>query len=337
MHLRSFAYQSLISQITSHDLIIYLPQLLQLIKFDYNYSSPIIQHLLQESIKDHRLAHQLYWYLRQLLLTENLHFLRYYYLFLSLLYVIGENFRQELQKEYDLCLNLKRIGLELKTTKTNKGLFLTEQLKELNNTFFQSGEHSCRLPCQFNFRTNYIDINSCSIFNSVTLPVKLVFNPTDLSGEKYFSIYKIGDDLRQDQIVLQLLSCMNKIWQGNDLDFRLSLFNVVQTQERCGFIQMVMESETLLEIEKPLGAIKGSFGESALYDWLRLHNTNERDFRIAIENLTYSCAGYCVATYVLGIGDRHTENIMVKKSGHLFHIDFGKYLGDTQKFGWFNR
>lgn len=130
---------------------------------------------------------------------------------------------------------------------------------------------------------------------------------------------------------------MNKIWLANDFDFRLSLFNVVQTQERCGFVELVTDSETLLDIEKPLGAIKGSFGESALYDWLRLHNTNERDFRIAVDNFTYSCVGYCVATYVLGIGDRHNENIMVKRSGHLFHIDFGKYLGDTQKFGWFNR
>jgi phosphatidylinositol-4-phosphate 3-kinase len=333
MYIRSFAYRSLISNLTIHDLILYLPQLLQIIKFDYKYSSPIIEYLLKESINNHRLAHKLYWYLRQLLLTENIHFIRYYYLFMSLLYVIGENFRIELQNEYNLSINLRTIGLELKTLKINKGYFLIEQLKELNNHFFQS----CRLPCQFNFRTNNIDINSCSIFNSLTLPIKIVFNSIDLSCEKYYSIFKIGDDLRQDQIILQFLSSMDKIWQANDFNFRLSLFNVVQTQERCGFIEMITESETLLEIEKPLGTIKGSFSESALYDWLRLHNTNERDFRIAVDNLTYSCAGYCVATYVLGIGDRHNENIMVKKSGHLFHIDFGKYLGDTQKFGWFNR
>ena len=197
MHIRTLAYRSLLSHLNQSILTLYVPQLLQMIKFDYHDGSLLIEHLLEHSIQDFRLAHQLYWFLRQLLTSDQIHFLRYYHFFLSLLYVLPEEFRCELQNQYELALRLNHVALEMKNLKNNRQTVLMEKLKEINVEFFQSSPpKTCRLPCQFSFITENIDVQSCSVFNSFTTPIKLIFNSIDSFGDKYSTIYKVGDDLR---------------------------------------------------------------------------------------------------------------------------------------------
>jgi hypothetical protein len=70
-------------------------------------------------------------------------------------------------------------------------------------------------------------------------------------------------------------------------------------------------------VRQAAAGVKGAFALDPIANWLASKN-KDGQYRRAVENFISSCAGYCVATYVLGIGDRHNDNIMLNESGRLF-------------------
>uniref|UniRef100_A0A2K6KMK9 phosphatidylinositol-4,5-bisphosphate 3-kinase n=1 Tax=Rhinopithecus bieti TaxID=61621 RepID=A0A2K6KMK9_RHIBE len=178
-------------------------------------------------------------------------------------------------------------------------------------------------------------VEKCKYMDSKMKPLWLVYNNKVFGEDSVGVIFKNGDDLRQDMLTLQMLRLMDLLWKEAGLDLRMLPYGCLATGDRSGLIEVVSTSETIADIQLNSSnvAAAAAFNKDALLNWLKEYNSGD-DLDRAIEEFTLSCAGYCVASYVLGIGDRHSDNIMVKKTGQLFHIDFGHILGNFKsKFG----
>jgi len=162
-----------------------------------------------------------------------------------------------------------------------------------------------------------------SLFKSALMPSKLHFITVD--DKEYVAIFKYGDDLRQDQLVLQIITLMDKLLRQENLDLQLIPYRVLALSTKHGFVQFI-ESVTVADALNAEGSILNFFK--------KYHPSDSSPYGIAPEVMdTYvrSCAGYCVITYLLGVGDRHLDNLLLTTDGHLFHIDFGYILGRDPK------
>jgi phosphatidylinositol-4-phosphate 3-kinase len=109
-------------------------------------------------------------------------------------------------------------------------------------------------------------------------------------------------------------------------------FKCLPITRKKGLVEMVRDCQTLREIQVASG-LQGVMDAKVLNNWIESNNPTEFQYKQATENFRKSCAGWSVVSYVLGLADRHNDNLMICKSGHMFHIDFGKYLGDIQMAG----
>uniref|UniRef100_A0A672RUZ7 Phosphatidylinositol 3-kinase catalytic subunit type 3 n=1 Tax=Sinocyclocheilus grahami TaxID=75366 RepID=A0A672RUZ7_SINGR len=164
------------------------------------------------------------------------------------------------------------------------------------------------LPLEPQIRIKGIIPETATLFKSALMPAKLIFKTED--GEQYPVIFKHGDDLRQDQLILQIISLMDKLLRKENLDLKLTPYKVLATSTKHGH-----QSIHILFFRKHAPNDKGPYGISSE----------------VMDTYVKSCAGYCVITYILGVGDRHLDNLLLTKTGKLFHIDFGYILGRDPK------
>uniref|UniRef100_A0AAQ4NUB0 Phosphatidylinositol-4,5-bisphosphate 3-kinase, catalytic subunit delta n=1 Tax=Gasterosteus aculeatus aculeatus TaxID=481459 RepID=A0AAQ4NUB0_GASAC len=179
--------------------------------------------------------------------------------------------------------------------------------------------------------------DKCRFMNSKMKPLWLMYN-SGAQGDTVGIIFKNGDDLRQDMLTLQMIQLMENLWKREGLDLRMLPYGCLSTGNKMGLIEVVKNSDTIANIQRNSSnsAATAAFNKDALLNWLKSKNPEDK-LDPAIEEFTLSCAGYCVATYVLGIGDRHNDNIMIRETGQLFHIDFGHILGNFKRKLGINR
>nr|XP_028590053.1 phosphatidylinositol 4-phosphate 3-kinase C2 domain-containing subunit beta isoform X1 [Podarcis muralis]XP_028590054.1 phosphatidylinositol 4-phosphate 3-kinase C2 domain-containing subunit beta isoform X1 [Podarcis muralis] len=319
-----------IDSISDAELLDYLPQLVQALKYECYLDSPLVRFLMKRAVCDLRITHYFFWLLKDGL-KDSQFSIRYQYLLAALLCCCGKGLREEFDRQCWLVNTLAKLAQQVReAAPSSRQAILREGLEDVKQFFNVNG--SCRLPLSPSLLVKGIVPRDCSYFNSNAVPLKLSFLNVDPLGENIRVIFKCGDDLRQDMLTLQMIRIMNKIWVQEDLDMRMVIFRCFSTGRGRGMVEMIPNAETLRKIQVEHG-VTGSFKDRPLADWLQKHNPKEDEYEKAVENFIYSCAGCCVATYVLGICDRHNDNIMLKTTGHMFHIDFGRFLGHAQMFG----
>eukprot|EP00163_Fabomonas_tropica_P026300 TRINITY_DN477_c0_g1_i2.p1 TRINITY_DN477_c0_g1~~TRINITY_DN477_c0_g1_i2.p1 ORF type:complete len:1361 (-),score=382.34 TRINITY_DN477_c0_g1_i2:229-4311(-) len=311
------------------DLAVVILQLTQVLKYEAYHDSALARFLMMRALRNPAdIGHLFFWHLK-----SEMHMLEVVERFGLMLeeYLRGCGVhRGEILKQNEVLNRFGEIADMIKcegTAESRLGILRTA-LGDLDIPW------TIKLPLNPAMQVKDLRVDKCKYMDSKKRPLWLVFENGDPNGNPILVIFKSGDDLRQDQLTLQMIRLMDKLWQENGLDLKLKPYACVSTGDELGMLEVVLNAETTAAITRAAGGAAAAFTQTPLAKWLRVHNPSEEEWAKAVDTFVLSCAGYCVATYVLGIGDRHNDNVMLTKAGNLFHIDFGHFLGNfKKKFG----
>uniref|UniRef100_A0A672LAQ5 phosphatidylinositol-4,5-bisphosphate 3-kinase n=1 Tax=Sinocyclocheilus grahami TaxID=75366 RepID=A0A672LAQ5_SINGR len=335
-YVREFAVYCL-RDMSDDELLQYLLQLVQVLRYEPYYDCALSRFLLERAQSSRKIGHFLFWHLRSEMFMPavSVHFA----LILEAYCRGCIPHIEVLKKQVEALSKLKAVNELIKfgtiKTKTKQAHLKEAMMTCLRQTGFIETLSDLHSPLNPNILLAGINVERCKYMNSKMKPLWIVYNNKLLEGDTVDIIFKNGDDLRQDMLTLQILRLMDLLWKEAKLDLRIVPYGCLATGDHSGLIEVVSSADTIANIQKTSSnmAAAAAFNKDALLNWLKDKNSGDALDK-AIEEFTLSCAGYCVATYVLGIGDRHSDNIMVRSTGQLFHIDFGHILGNFKsKFG----
>lgn len=138
-------------------------------------------------------------------------------------------------------------------------------------------------------------------------------------------IVKSDDDLRQEQLALQLIHQFAKVFEEFQVPVFIRPYDVIAISATSGLVEAI--SDTI-----SIDSLKRNDTEfTTLLDFFTRHfgDPSTPEFRRARANFVSSMAGYSIVCYLLQIKDRHNGNILLDAEGHIIHIDFGFILSNN--------
>ncbi|KAK3665206.1 Phosphatidylinositol (PI) 3-kinase [Elasticomyces elasticus] len=331
-------------------LLLYLLQLVQALKFEPKHDkddssedgdSSLAGFLVERAAANLKLGNFLHWYLMVELDDDNPSqsehnrqiFARVSYDFMRQLETTsdGKARRKVLLRQGEMITVLTKISKDIRSgrgDRLKKIADLKKALADPKNEMIWF-EPALPLPLDPGVRVVSVVAEEGNVFKSTLLPLYVKFRVQ--GGGEYGMIFKTGDDLRQDQLVVQILALMDRLLRKENLDLKLTPYRILATATLAGCVQFIPSTP----ISGILGAAKY---KGSILGYLRFHNPpgpGESSVlgvrKEVMETYVKSVAGYCVITYLLGVGDRHLDNLMLAPDGHFFHIDFGYILGRDPK------
>lgn len=264
---------------------------------------PLYRHHYQEELNaDQFFGKILYKFTSQLAKTEK-----------------GSLMRKLLKKQGDLVEKLVKISGTIRQSRSGiskKRELLKKIITDTSNDLLLFDP--LPLPIKTHVKVIGIVPEQCNVFNSNLNPLLLTFQAQD--GTLVKCIFKSGDDLRQDSVITQIMGIMDQILKRKKLDMEVVSYEVVSTGLQHGFIEYI-ESEALdnvLQDEKGLSKI--------------LRKPDGMLDEVKMTRFVKSAACYTVMTYILCIGDRHLDNILMTDEGRMFHIDYGFVAREPKPF-----
>ena len=295
----------------NEEIIPYLTNLLYYCKHKEHF---LIDFLLKKAVSNREFAIILYWELNFFKMGTYKN--KYVYIQKILLKRQNKSIKKQIHQQINL---IEYLSINFSKELTNTRI---ETMKQ----YFNCKMYKNNFPIITNPYLNIVSINidKIKIKSSSSKPIViplLTKNSITKKKIKYNLLYK-KEDLRKEKIIMNIIVLINQILQKEEnLNLLISTYNILPIDNEFGFIEIIPHSVTLHKLKKYKCSIQNFINEHNSH--LSIHEMKQR--------FVTSCAAYCVITYILGIGDRHLENIMITKSGILFHIDYGFILGEDPK------